>query len=58
MAKKVRITIMIDGDLLEDIDRLQGKRQLAELKEHGKATTSRSMIIEEAIRYSLLHKMS
>lgn len=49
---------MVDGDLLEDIDRLQGKRQLAELKEHGKATTSRSMIIEEAIRYSLLYKMS
>ncbi|MDG7041375.1 MAG: hypothetical protein JRN61_03750 [Nitrososphaerota archaeon] len=58
MAKKVRITIMIDGDLLEDIDRLQGKRQLTELRERGKATTSRSMIIEDAIRYSLLHKMS
>ncbi|MDG7051769.1 MAG: hypothetical protein JRN19_04890 [Nitrososphaerota archaeon] len=58
MAKKVRITIMLDGDLLEDIDKLQGKRQLAELKENGKARTSRSMIIEEAIRYSLLHKMN
>jgi len=56
MAKKARITIMVDGDLLEDIDRLQGKRQLVEVKEYGKAKTSRSMIIEEAIRHFLLSK--